>query len=97
MSTLLDQSREDASRRDWQHILHIDAVLLVSLLALSIMGLFVLYSAAGQDQTVLIRQLIRLGIAFGTMILLAQFRPQWLQRWTPWLYGLGVLLLMMIA
>ena len=33
MSTLLDGSREDASRRDWQHILHIDAALLFGLLA----------------------------------------------------------------
>ena len=32
MSTLLDGSREDASRRDWQHILHIDAALLFGLL-----------------------------------------------------------------
>lgn len=96
MSTLLDLSREDASRRDWQHILHIDAVLLVSLLAVSALGLFVLYSAAGQEQTVLIRQLVRLSIAFGAMALVAQFRPQWLQRWTPWLYGLGVVLLIAV-
>ena len=96
MSTLLDGSREDASRRDWQHILHIDAALLFSLLALSGLGLFVLYSAAGQEQSVLLRQLIRLTVAFGGMAVVAQLRPQWLQRWTPWIYGLGILLLLAV-
>ncbi len=96
MSTLLDGSREDASRRDWQHILHIDAALLFGLLALSGLGLFVLYSAAGQEQAVLLRQLVRLAAAFGAMALVAQLRPQWLQRWTPWIYALGVLLLIAV-
>jgi len=96
VSTLLDGSREDASRRDWQHILHIDAALLFGLLALSGLGLFVLYSAAGQEQAVLLRQLIRLGVAFGGMALVAQLRPQWLQRWTPWMYGLGIVLLVAV-
>lgn len=96
MSRLLDTGREDASRRDWQHILHLDAVLLVSLLAVSAMGLFVLYSAAGQSQDLLVRQLVRLGIAFGAMALVAQLRPQWLWRWSPWLYGVGLLLLVAV-
>jgi rod shape determining protein RodA len=96
LSTLLDGSREDASRRDWQHILHIDAALLLGLLALSAIGLFVLYSASGQDQTVLLRQLIRLSIAYGAMIFVAQLPPLWLQRWTPWLFGLGLVLLVAV-
>ena len=96
MSQLLDTGREDASRRDWQHILHIDAVLLVSLVTLSALGLFVLYSAAGQSQAVLLRQVIRLSIAFGAMALVAQLRPQWLLRWSPWLYGLGLMLLIAV-
>ena len=96
MSTLLDTAREDASRRDWQHILHIDAALLLGLLAVSVFGLFVLYSAGGQDQSILVRQLLRLGIAFGTLALVAQLPPQWLFRWTPWLYGIGILLLLAV-
>ncbi|MDT8386482.1 MAG: rod shape-determining protein RodA [Thiogranum sp.] len=96
MSRLLDTGREDASRRDWQHILHLDAVLLISLLAISAMGLFVLYSAAGQSQDLLVRQLVRLSIAFGAMALVAQLRPQWLWRWSPWLYGVGLLLLVAV-
>jgi len=96
MSTLLDDSREDASRRDWQSVLHLDATLLFSLVLISSLGLFVLYSASGQEQSLLIRQLIRLGIAFGAMFFVAQLRPQWLFRWTPWIYGFGLLLLIAV-
>ena len=96
MSTLLDSSREDASRRDWQHILHLDAALMFSLAALSILGLFVLYSSAGSDDQLVLRQCIRLGIAFGAMVIVAQLPTQWLERWTPWLYGLGITLLIAV-
>jgi rod shape determining protein RodA len=93
MSTILDSHREDASRRDWQHILHLDAILLFSLIALSALGLLVLYSAAGGDDQLVVRQCVRLGIAFGAMIVVAQLPTLWLERWTPWLYGVGLLLL----
>ncbi len=96
MSTLLDSSREDASRRDWQHILHLDAALLFGLVAVSTLGLFVLYSAAGGDGHLLMRQMLRLGLAFGSMAIIAQLRPQWMERWTPWLYGIGLLLLLAV-
>jgi rod shape determining protein RodA len=96
LSTLLDSHREDASRRDWQSILHLDALLLFSLMAMSTLGLFVLYSSAGGDDQLVLRQCIRLGMAFGAMALIAQLRPQWLQRWTPWLYSIGLLLLVAV-
>ena len=62
-------------------------------LALSALGLLVLYSAAGGDDQLVVRQCVRLGIAFGAMFFIAQLRPQWLFRWTPWIYGFGLLLL----
>ncbi len=96
MSTLLDSHRGDASRRDWQHILHLDAALLFALVALSTLGLFVLYSSAGGDEQLLMRQTMRLSLAFGTLVIIAQLRPQWLERWTPWLYGIGLLLLLAV-
>jgi rod shape determining protein RodA len=96
VSTIIDTSREDASKRDWQHILHFDAALLFGLLAISTLGLFVLYSSAGGDDQLVTRQIVRLGIAFGVMVIVAQLRPQWLQRWTPWLYGLGLMLLIAV-
>ena len=96
MTEFIDHSRADASPRDWQHLLHLDAVLLLGLLVTSAFGLVVLYSASGQDMGVLTRQLIRLGAAFATMALVAQLPTQWFMRWTPWLYGVGVCLLVAV-
>ena len=96
MSLLIDKRREDASQRGWQQLLHIDGTLLFGLILVSAFGLAVLYSASGQSPDALLRQGIRLGLAFGAMIALAQIPPAWLYRWAPWLYGAGILLLIAV-
>src|SRR3569832_1578616 len=77
-------------RRTWLRGLHVDIPLLVGLLLLAVVGLTVLYSASAQSMDVLIRQLIRLALGFGVMLVLAHISPHHLERWTPWLYGAGV-------
>src|SRR3569832_897412 len=84
-------------RRTWLRGLHVDIPLLVGLLLLAVVGLTVLYSASAQSMDVLIRQLIRLALGFGVMLVLAHISPHHLERWTPWLYGLGVALLLAVA
>ena len=76
--------------------LRLDPALLAGLVALSLLGLVVLYSAAGQDPQALVRQLIRLGVAFGVMFIMAQIPPRNLCQWTPWLYAGGVALLVAV-
>jgi rod shape determining protein RodA len=73
--------------------LRLDAPLLTGLLAVSAFGLVVLWSAGGQDQGLLIRQLVRLGVAFGVMLVVAQVPPKMLRLWAPWMFliGLGLL------
>ncbi|MEJ2693528.1 MAG: rod shape-determining protein RodA [Candidatus Thiodiazotropha sp.] len=73
--------------------LHIDLPLLTSLLMLAACGLVVLYSAGDQDISLVQRQLIRLGIGFLVMTLLAQIHPDHLKRWSPLLYLTGLLML----
>lgn len=73
--------------------LHLDIPLLVALIALAGLGLVILYSASGQDTDLLIRQGIRLGIAFGAMFVLAQIPSHYLEYWAPWLFGAGLILL----
>jgi rod shape determining protein RodA len=53
----------------------------------------ILYSAGGRDAEVLLRQGLRLGLAFAAMVAVAQVSPRQLARWAPWLYLAGVLLL----
>ena len=76
--------------------LHMDIPLLLGLLLLSGIGLAVLYSAGGQDTSLLIRQGIRLAIAFTAMFVLAQVSPRHLSFWTPWLYVIGIVLLIAV-
>lgn len=96
MSIALTPHREDASRSGWQYRMHLDAPLLFSLIAVSAFGLIVLYSAGGGDIALVERQLIRLGIAFTGMLVVAQLSPGMLQRLTPWLFVLGVLFLLAV-
>lgn len=93
MSIAFSSHREDASQRGWQHRLHIDAPLLFTLIATSALGLIVLYSAGGGDIKLVERQLVRLGIAYTGMLVVAQFSPRLLQRLTPWLFVMGIVFL----
>ena len=78
--------------------LHIDLPLLIGLLVLSALGLMVLYSASGEDSGLILRQCVRLGIAFSVMFVLAQVAPRHLMYWAPWLYmmGLGLLVAVLV-
>ncbi|MGB0466096.1 MAG: rod shape-determining protein RodA [Pontibacterium sp.] len=75
---------------------NLDPLMLLLLLALGGFGLFVLYSASGQDTAYVYRQAVRMGAGFVVMVLLAQVAPHHFGRWAPWLYGLGVLLLLAV-
>ncbi|MCP4995880.1 MAG: rod shape-determining protein RodA [Gammaproteobacteria bacterium] len=76
--------------------LHLDLPLLTGLLLLCGFGLVVLYSAGSEDIALIMRQMIRLGLAFGVMVALAQVSPAQLRRWSPWLFGIGVMLLLAV-
>ena len=78
---------------------HIDVPLLLLLLALTLFGLIVLYSASGQQLAAVIRQGRYFLLAYVIMLTAAQFSPQRYQRWTPLLYlaGVGLLAAVLIA
>lgn len=74
-------------------ILHIDFPLFFAVLILAGVGIIILYSACGQNVQVVGRQLIRLGIGLVAALIIAQITPHHIQRWTPWLYCFGIVLL----
>ena len=76
--------------------LNIDGPLLGGLLLICAFGLFVLYSAAGEDSGLIINQAVRLGLALVGMIIVAQLPPDFLRRWTPWAYAGGLILLILV-
>lgn len=79
----------------WQR-LNIDIYLMLSLLALSGLGLFILYSASGGSWVYVERQGVRFGLGFMAMIVIAQFDPRFFQRWGGPAYLAGVVLLILV-
>ena len=76
--------------------LHLDGPLLGGLLLICAFGLVVLYSAVGESNRLLMNQIVRLGVAFVAMFIVAQLPPGFLRRWTPWAYLAGILLLLLV-
>ncbi len=70
--------------------LHIDVPLCFGLLILCGLGLITLYSASGEDTSFIIRQATRMASAFALMFLLAQASPAVIERWSPWIFIVGV-------
>lgn len=79
-----------------QRIFHLDLPLLTGLFLLLGIGFVVLFSASGENMDTLFRQAMRIGIAFTVMVLLAQIPAHHLRLWSPWLYGIGVILLVLV-
>lgn len=76
--------------------LHIDLPLLGLLLLLTTLGLFILYSASNANISMIFRQSIRLLVATLIMIVLAFIPPHKYKIWTPWIYTLGLCLLLAV-
>jgi rod shape determining protein RodA len=76
--------------------LNIDGPLLGGLLLICVFGLFVLYSAVGENSRLLLNQVVRLGVALVAMVVVAQLPPGFLRRWTPWGYVAGLILLVLV-
>jgi rod shape determining protein RodA len=78
----------------WLQGPQLDVPLLIGLLLLMAFGLFVLYSASGESMDMVYRQGTRLGVGLAAMLVLSQVPPHILRIWTPWLYAMGVVMLL---
>lgn len=76
--------------------LHIDLPLLIALILVSLAGLFVLYSATGEDSGAVINQAIRLGVGFLVMLVFAQIPPRTFSYWSLPLFLFGAVLLVLV-
>ena len=82
-------------RSFWQYI-HIDVVLLTCILMLCTAGLIILYSASGQNLRTIEFQASRMLVSLVIMFTIAQIPPATLQRITPWLYSIGLIMLVIV-
>jgi rod shape determining protein RodA len=81
--------------RLWK-LVHIDILLIGSLLLLIAGGLFVLYSASGQNVAMVDRQVFRLFVGMVVCLVLAQLPPKYMRRASPSLFVFLVILLICV-
>jgi rod shape determining protein RodA len=76
--------------------LHLDKSLFYALLVLAGLSLLTVYSASAKSWGDAAAHLVRLALGFSVMVLVAQMRPDNIERWSPVLYGIGLLLLIAV-
>jgi len=96
---VLDSSRTQRTLTGSARVLmalHIDGPLFVALCLLAGVGITVVFSASGRSIDVLEAQLMRFALAVVSMVMLAQIPPRLIRGATPWIYLLGLALLLVV-
>lgn len=91
-----DSQRSFARPRTLTQWLHLDLLLLLPLCLIMVLGLFVLFSASDGDWSTVSRQLRNFVVGWGVLLVVAQFRIDTIQRWSPALYFFALGLLLMV-
>nr|MBA2651411.1 rod shape-determining protein RodA [Tatlockia sp.] len=76
--------------------IHIDLPLFGLVLILVAFGMLILYSASNQNLNMVLRQSMRLFFAVAIMMVFAIIPPHKYKIWTPWIYCLGLVLLIAV-
>ena len=74
--------------------LHIDPYLLLGICILLSISFAVLYSVAGIDMVE--KQFVHVILAFAVMFIMAQLPPEFYFRWTPYVFGVSVIMLIAV-
>ncbi len=74
----------------------IDLVLVVTLIMLIVLGSLTLFSATGENEKMMNNHLIHLTLATIMMLLASQIPGRMLNRWSIWIYGFGVFVLVLV-
>ncbi len=62
---------------------HIDLPLLLGLITIMLFGLVIMYSASGQSMIMMDKQAMRMALALGVMVVLAQISPRTYEAFAP--------------
>jgi len=90
------RTKLDSSNRSFWNRMHCDGTLLLGLIVLMFVGLVTIYSAGGQDIGLIQRQLTRLALALGVMLVVAQIPPMAYQKLSVYFYVIGIALLIAV-
>lgn len=76
--------------------LRLDGTLLLGIFLLAVVSLTVLFSASGRSWGTVESQALKFCLAVAAMLTLAQLPPRFIRLSAPWLYALGLALLLMV-
>lgn len=76
--------------------LHLDKFLLYALLILAGVSLAIVYSSTGKSLSATAAHAVRLALGFGVLFAMAQVRPDSLERWSPWIFGVALLFVLAV-
>ncbi len=96
MNNFPSQSDHGSITQRLLEAIRLDPILIFLLAALSLLGLFVVYSASGENIALLERHLIRLSLAIFLLILIANISTRWLIASSVFFYLLGISLLVAV-
>ena len=87
---------KNSAESHWLYKLHLDPLLLVLVVAVLAFGLMVLFSAAGDRSHLFDAQFQRVLVAMAVLVVAAQLPPGLYFRWAPFVYFLGLFLLLLV-
>ena len=87
---------KNSAESHWLYKLHLDPLLLVLVVAVLAFGLMVLFSAAGDQSRLFDAQFQRVLVAMAVLVVAAQLPPGLYFRWAPFIYFLGLFLLLLV-
>ncbi len=76
--------------------LHLDPLMLMTLLVVVGFGLMVLYSAVDRNMAMFDNQVVRMALAFVVLLAAAQLHPRFYMRWAPVFYAGGLVMLALV-
>lgn len=76
--------------------LHIDATLFILIILLLSYGIFVMWSASGQNYMMIQQKILQIIIGLLIMIFFAQIPPRFYESWTPYIYSICLILLTLV-
>ena len=79
-------TKPEMTLTDWLTPSNIDMPLLIMLIVACGLSLITLYSAGNENMPLIHTQMIRMGIAFMVMLIIAKIPPHITYTWAPWFY-----------
>jgi rod shape determining protein RodA len=86
---------QQKKRSFWQKV-HIDVPLLIGILSLLTLGLFLVYSAGGQETGIVFRKGRSIAVALFVMLIVAQIPPLYYRKWAVPVFIAGLLMLLSV-